>query len=199
MEVYNSTHTGSWHDQNLLQQEIVNLIYPVGSIYMSLNSTDPATLFGGTWTAIEGRFLIGSSSSYTAGTTGGSATINLAHSHTTNAGTTGETAITVEQMPWHGHQVRAHNNAGTTGTAYYYNGATKTNSTAAQSPNLTWKGTTFKAAQSGAGDQVGGADPVGGGQAHTHSQVSVGTDSQLSSSQSNMPPYLAVYMWRRTA
>ena len=24
-------------------------IYPIGSIYMSLNATSPATLFGGTW------------------------------------------------------------------------------------------------------------------------------------------------------
>lgn len=31
------------------EKDIVDLIYPVGSIYMSVKSTSPATLFGGTW------------------------------------------------------------------------------------------------------------------------------------------------------
>lgn len=42
-----------------LAQEILNIIYPVGSIYMSMNSTNPKNLFGGTWEAINSRFLIG--------------------------------------------------------------------------------------------------------------------------------------------
>ena len=33
-------------------------VYPVGSIYMSVNSTSPATLFGGTWEQIKGRMLL---------------------------------------------------------------------------------------------------------------------------------------------
>ena len=33
--------------------------YPVGSVYISTNSTSPATLFGGTWVQIKGRFLLG--------------------------------------------------------------------------------------------------------------------------------------------
>ena len=36
----------------------IDEIYPVGSVYISVNSTSPATLFGGTWTQITGRFLI---------------------------------------------------------------------------------------------------------------------------------------------
>lgn len=54
-----------------LCQEILNIIYPVGSIYMSTNSVNPSTLFGGTWTAITGRFLLGADSTYKAGSTGG--------------------------------------------------------------------------------------------------------------------------------
>lgn len=39
---------------------IVDLIYPVGSVYLSVNSADPAQLFGGTWEQIsQGRMLMG--------------------------------------------------------------------------------------------------------------------------------------------
>lgn len=67
----------SW--KNLLIQANMdfNLIYPVGSIYMSTNNTNPATLFGGTWEQLEDRFLLGAGSSYTAGDTGGEATHQL--------------------------------------------------------------------------------------------------------------------------
>lgn len=51
--------------------------YPVGSIYMSVNSTNPAALFGGTWVSIGGRFLLGADTTYSAGSTGGEATHTL--------------------------------------------------------------------------------------------------------------------------
>lgn len=59
--------------------------YPVGAVYISYVSTSPASLFGGTWTAITGRFPY-----FNAGTgTGGSNTHSL----------------TSAQMPRHNHQV----------------------------------------------------------------------------------------------
>lgn len=42
-----------------IAQEIWNLIYPIGSVYMSKNLTDPSTLFGGTWQRIKGRVIVG--------------------------------------------------------------------------------------------------------------------------------------------
>ena len=65
-----------------------NKIYPVGSIYMSVNSTDPSELFGGTWQRIEDKFLLASGTTYANGTTGGEAT----HTLTTN------------EMPSHSHR-----------------------------------------------------------------------------------------------
>ena len=67
-----------------------NEIYPVGSIYMSVNSTSPASLFGGTWEQLKDRFLIGAGNSYEVNATGGEAT------HT----------LTIDEMPKHSHQNR---------------------------------------------------------------------------------------------
>ena len=53
---------------------IIDIIYPVGAVYMSFSSTSPATLFGGTWSQVE-RFLLPQTT--TSGATGGS----LTHGH----------------------------------------------------------------------------------------------------------------------
>lgn len=56
---------------------ILDLVYPVGSIYMSTVNTSPASIMGGTWTRIQDRFLLAAGSTYTAATTGGAATVTL--------------------------------------------------------------------------------------------------------------------------
>lgn len=65
----------------------VDLIYPIGAIYMSTDSTSPATLFGGQWSQIKGRFLLGVSDDYAVSSTGGEATHKL----------------TIDEMPSHNH------------------------------------------------------------------------------------------------
>ena len=83
----------------LTRNEIVNLIYPVGSLYMSTNSTNPSTLFGGTWQPYaQGRCLIGAgqgddgttSMSFTTGQSGGEYTHKL----------------TIDEMPSHQHDMQ---------------------------------------------------------------------------------------------
>ena len=56
---YQSTYTGAQHDTYATKSSLINLIYPIGSIYISMNETDPSILFGGTWERISGRFLLG--------------------------------------------------------------------------------------------------------------------------------------------
>lgn len=75
-------------DGDEIKQLIFEMTHPIGSIIYTSNSANPSTyLGGGTWTQIQGRFLLGASSSYTAGSTGGEATHTLttaeipAHSH----------------------------------------------------------------------------------------------------------------------
>lgn len=66
---------------------IVDLIYPVGSIYMSVNAANPETLFGGTWQQIKDKFLLSAGDTYAAGTSGGSAKATLpSHTHTVGSG-----------------------------------------------------------------------------------------------------------------
>lgn len=59
------------------QNTFLNLVYPIGAVYLSLSSTNPGTLFGGTWEQLKDRFLLAAGSSYSAGSTGGAAT----HTH----------------------------------------------------------------------------------------------------------------------
>ena len=66
---------------------LLNLVYPVGSIYWSSNNTNPGTLFGGTWAQIKDKFILAAGDSYTNGATGGAATVTL----------------TVSNMPSHKH------------------------------------------------------------------------------------------------
>lgn len=64
---------------------VIQLLYPIGSIYTSTVATNPNTLFGfGTWVAFgAGRVLIGNGGGFTAGDTGGSAdAIVVSHTHT---------------------------------------------------------------------------------------------------------------------
>jgi hypothetical protein len=129
----------------LTTSDLLSKVYPVGSIYMSVNSTSPASLLGGTWSQLKDRFLLGAGSSYSNGATGGSAT------HT----------LTVNEMPSHKHDL--------VDWVYW------------SSSNGGW--TNFRTGSESTVSRSGlETDPAGGGQAHN-----------------NMPPYLVVYMWKRTA
>ena len=63
---------------------VVERDHPVGSLYISENATSPAELYGGTWERIEGRFIMGASDTYPAGSTGGSATKTIARTNLPN-------------------------------------------------------------------------------------------------------------------
>lgn len=208
MAQYQLNYSGSEIDTLLAKVEnMFNLIYPVGAIYISTNSTSPATLFGGTWEQIQDKFLLASGSTYTAGGTGGSSshthtmehTHTYAHTHTTPATTTDSHTLTVAEMPAHKHNFT--NSYGYTGTDIPGCSISVSGSNnIVASPYHAYAGSSNNLAQQNAG----------GGGGHTHGQKGTTTNSQSTSTTSaasnattsetsNLPPYLAVYVWKRTA
>lgn len=201
--------------------ETFQKFYPVGSIYISTIATSPNVLFGfGTWERIEDRFLLAAGSSYGAGSSGGAAThvhTSAAHTHTINGHSHGSAThqhtinghthttqghtLTVSEIPSHSHKT------------LYYNGV---------NPSHSW-GFYYQdhgslSASTNLSDS--GLQSTGGGGSHSHgntgstslttntvkpndtSSVSLTTNSTTpgnTGSSSSLPPYLAVYVWKRTA
>ncbi len=83
-------------------------LYPIGSIYISVDSTNPATYFGGSWEQIRDVFLLGAGNTYTGGTTGGEATHQLS----------------VLEMPSHNHTMLFTFAGSGSGTGIPYSGST---------------------------------------------------------------------------
>lgn len=134
--------------------EIMLDLYPVGAVYISVNSTSPASLFGGTWEQLQDRFLLGAGSTYSAGSTGG----EVSHK------------LTSSEIPSHYHNAYLLGLGGTVDAPAFYavlNQSAYTYNYANTTPNTLDAAATVK---------------TGGGAAHN-----------------NMPPYLAVYMWKRVS
>lgn len=129
--------------------DILLTVYPIGGIYMSVNSTSPASLFGGTWEQLQDRFLLGAGSAYSPGSTGGEA----------------EHTLTVSEMPSHYHDLKKICWGGDKGASVTSDG-----------DYLVYDGDSVSPPE---GTYIGN---TGGGNPHN-----------------NMPPYLAVYMWKRVS
>lgn len=146
--------TGAIQSESLstLSASVGNLLMPVGFIYVSGVSTNPATLLGfGTWTRIEGRFIVGVSDTDTdfdLDDTGGAKT------HT----------LTTDEMPSHTHQMSI---SGAQIVARGLNGSGSNDTATSGSRSLS---------------DAGASQARGGGQAH-----------------SILNPYIAKYIWQRTA
>lgn len=55
--------------------------YPVGAIYMSIGGSSPASLFGGSWNQIIGKYIRAKNSSQDSGSTGGNNNVTLSASN----------------------------------------------------------------------------------------------------------------------
>lgn len=139
-------HNRKSNDSHITKNDIsLDLVYPIGAIYISVNPSNPSVLFGGKWQSINNKFLLACGNEYEAGTEGGES------SH----------ILTIKEIPSHNHNIML--NIGTDDSNF-----------------------------SSLSKELQGGDTnnpllnnnyiqyTGGGAAHN-----------------NMPPYLAVYMWKR--
>lgn len=217
-------------------QDTASKLYPVGSVYISFSSTNPSTLFGGTWTRLKDRMLMASGDSYAPNTTGGSATKTIgvtnlpAHNHTVNASTHSH-SVTTAGAGGHTHTATANTVADHThkrGTMNITGRIGNVDGTGASST-----GAFYRSGTSGKLENLGGdADPnvyfdasrnwsgetepkgshthtitVNSVSNHTHT-VSISNSGSHTHTTNNtgggtplniLPPYMTVYMWRRTA
>ena len=143
-EAKSGSDVSKWMSPKLVKLAIESLSgvasYPVGSIYISVNNTNPGEIFGGTWEQLKDTFLLAAGDKYAAGTTGGE------EKHT----------LTVSEIPSHNHN--------SSGAVFDRSGTSIHGGYGSGSGNDTRTGY------------------AGGSQAHN-----------------NMPPYTAVYVWKRIA
>ncbi len=163
--------------------------------WASNDPTSPASFIGGTWERIEGEFIMGASSAYPVGTTGGSATHTQtvaempshshsgstgsagSHSHSAWTGGAGGHSHTVSAAVTQKHEVSKLGVSGADGSGTY--GYTFSSGTATTS----W-----------VGDHTHGVGMNEAG-AHTHT-VSIGSTGS-GQAMSILNPYYAVYIWVR--
>lgn len=177
--VVNSIMTREGNSQNIDIQTVVDKIYPIGSIYMSVNTTNPSTLFGGTWEQIKDRFLLCSGDKYTNGLQGGEETHQLnineipSHNHLVN--------INTSEGGYHAHNLRRDmggaefgiSGGGATGNALHG----------------TWTNTNIWP------NSIGAA----GNGSHIHNVNGYTSANGGNLAHNNMPPYLTVCVWKRVA
>lgn len=212
----------------------VDKVYPVGSIYLSMASTNPSTLFGGTWQKLEGRFLLTSDSTYSAGSTGGSNdAVVVSHSHGASTNSAGNHTHDGEAASdgSHTHTISGGSHthtASTSNTGSHTHAYPRYSYRTNQTPQG-WDTTSRFVVQSGGMSGSGGATSSSGSHSHSvtvstssshshtvgssgsHSHTldidsagshthTVSVDSEgVNGTNKNMPAYLVVNAWQRTA
>lgn len=205
-------------DDNSNRVPIGLTAYPVGSIYMSVNPTSSAELFGGTWEPLDqGRVLIGAGTSHPAGETGGEETHALttaempSHNHTMNSAGSHSHSGETELVGDHSHSKGDMNIVGTFNAWTYrtFDNSSGAFAVTGSKDSDGWLGSNGNTEaydyEFDASDGWTGNTSSAGSHSHSLSINSSGSHSHTinntggGGAHNNMQPYLAVYMWYRTA
>ena len=195
-------------------QNTASTIYPVGSVYISFNNTDPSLLFGGTWQRIKDTFLLANGDTYAANTTGGSATKTFtvnnlpahnhavsssgSHTHSATTSSNGAHTHTRGSMEITGYHDAADDDTSYSGGAFYFTSRASIHNVQ-QTGGESNAVINFKASRNWTGaTSSNGAHThtvsLSGG-AHTHTTNNTGGSQPINI----LPPYTTVYVWKRTA
>lgn len=185
--------------------------------WASNDPTSPASFIGGTWERVEGEFIMGASSAYPVGTTGGSATHTQttaempSHSHSGSTGSAGSHShsASTDSAGWHSH-------SGTTDWAGSHthdatinsNGSSTGGSNGLVSSSMGYGNgyynATIKTKSAGSHTHSFSTNgtgshshtvSIGDAGAHTHT-VSIGSTGS-GQAMSILNPYYALYIWVR--
>lgn len=191
---------------------VVN-VWPVGAVFITEIAGNPNSVHGlpGTWTQIQGFFIVAAGSTFTGGTTGGTSQ----HTHSATFSTTGShthTSPTTDSSGDHDHTGSStgsstfghdHGTSGSGSSALSVRYPSGTGSTSMNSGSHTHSTATASASGSGTSHThtAGGTYSSG---SHTHTLGSISsegshTHTSTISTSSHIPPYLSVYVWERTA
>ena len=173
------------------QDDFLDKTYPVGSIYISKNNTNPETIFGGTWVAYgTGRTLVGVDTSQsefnTVEKTGGEKTHTLSiaempsHTHIQNSHNHTQNSHTHVQDP-HAHYQAEVNWWVVSSMADTGVGGSTTNNFPANTKLTSYSTATNQYTTATNNATTATNQNAGGGGAHN-----------------NLQPYITVYMWKRT-
>lgn len=182
--------------------------------WASNDPTSPASFIGGTWERVEGEFIMGASSAYPVGTTGGSATHTQttaempSHSHSGSTGSAGSHShsASTDSAGWHSHSGTT-NSAGSHShnvNAEYKSGGDDGESYRIRDYGASWANYKFTTSSDGSHTHSFSTNgtgshshtvSIGDAGAHSHT-VSIGSTGS-GQAMDILNPYYALYIWVR--
>lgn len=173
-------------------------IYPIGSIFISTINQNPSTYFGGTWEQIKGRFLLGvGNCDANTDTYFGSIQSTAWNASAGSKGGEDFHTLTTAQIPSHRHSVSITSGGG--GSHYH---TIRYGSASGKYLTVSYKSGSNQMLNLSGWSWVNSAyGNVYASSVSDHTHSVSGNTGRIGSSgnHNNMPPYFAVYIWKRTA
>ena len=183
LQKYSDVNASMSNKVEEIKTKLIDFIYPIGSIYMSMDELHPDVKFGGIWDRITDRYIIGAGRVYQVGSIGGE------DSHT----------LSIEEMPSHKHNIslteegkHAHKPGTLTGQYRCYKEDANGEYVGAIEHHI---GESGEMALRGSVKIMAGKTEETGSHTHTATLEETGNGNSFSI----LPPYIAINIWKRVA